>query len=93
MPMASQHKDQCGPLLHNVCVNSMILAQCNKAKSISFPPISSGIFGVSKELVANVMLSTLCSYVCSDPELLNDVRIVIIDEPTFDVFLKLFKSY
>lgn len=89
-PIAYQHTDQCGILLHNACMNSMVLAQCNKAKSISFPPISSGIYGVSKELVANVMLSTLCSYPCNDPELLNDVRIVIIDEPTFDVFLKLF---
>ena len=89
-PMASQHKDQCGPLLHNACVNSMLRARHNKAKSVSFPPISSGIFGVSKELVASVMLSSLCSYTCSDSDLLNDVRIVIIDEPTFDVFLKFF---
>ena len=89
-PIASLHKDQCGTLLHNACVNSMVMAQRNKAKSVSFPPISSGIFGVSKELVANVMLSSLCSYTCSDPDLLNDVRIVIIDEPTFDVFLKFF---
>ena len=89
-PIASQHKDHCGTLLHNACVNSMMMAQRNEAKSISFPPISSGLFGVSKELVANVMLSSLCSYTCSDPELLNDVRIVIIDEATFDVFLKLF---
>ena len=91
-PKAYVHKNQCGPLLHNACVNSMILAQSCKAKSISFPPISSGIFGVSKELVANVMLSSLCSYTCSDPELLSDVRIVIIDEPTFDVFLKFFNK-
>ena len=89
-PIASQHKDQCGPLLHNACVNSMLRARHNKAKSVSFPPISSGIFGVSKELVASVMLSSLCSYTCSDPDLLNDVRIVIIDEPTFDVFLNFF---
>ena len=79
-------QDQCGTLLHNACVNSMLMAQHSKEKSVSFPPISFGIFGVSKELVANVMLSSLCSYTCSDPELLKDVRIVIIDEPTFNVF-------
>ena len=89
-PIASQHKDHCGILLHDACINSMLMAQCYKAKSVSFPPISSGIFGVSKELVANVMLSSLCSYTCDGPELLNDVRIVIIDEATFDVFLKFF---
>ena len=89
-PIAYQNKDQCASLLHKACLNSMNMVQRYKAKSISFPPISSDIFGVSKELVANVMLSSLCSYSCSDPELLNDVRIVIIDEPTFDVFLKFF---
>ena len=91
-PIAYQHEDQCGSLLHTACVNSMQLAQHNKAKSISFPPISSGIFGVSKELVANVMLLSLCSYTCRDPEFLNDVRIVINDGPTFDVFLKFFNE-
>ena len=91
-PIAYQHKDQCGSLLHKACANSMNTAQRYKAKSISFPPISSGIFGVSKELVANVMLLSLCSYTCSDPELLNDIRIVIIDEPTFDVFIKFFNE-
>ena len=34
-PRADVHKDECGPLLCNACVNSMIIAQCNKAKSIS----------------------------------------------------------
>ena len=38
------------------------------------------------------MLSSLCSYTCNDPELLNDVRIVIIDKPTFGVFLKFFQK-
>ena len=87
-PNAYQDKDDFVHLLHDACVNSMLLARQFKAKSISFPPISSGTFGVSKELVANVMLSSLCSYTCSDAELLNDVRIVIIDKPTFDVFVK-----
>ena len=42
------------------------------------------------DLVANVMLTSLCNYTCSDPELLNDTHIVITDEPTFNVFLKFF---
>jgi len=36
------------------------------------------------------MLSTLCSFKSSSPALLNDVRIVIIDRPTFEVFLNVF---
>ena len=89
-PMAYQHKQNCGPLLKNACNNAMIIAERFEQKSISFPPISSGLYGVSKELVANVMLSALCSYKCSSPVLLTDVRIVIIDDPTYQVFLNVF---
>jgi len=86
-PIAYQHKQYCGPLLKSACNNAMIIAEQFECKSISFPPISSGEFGVSKELVANVMLSTLCSYSCSSPSLLTDIRIVIIDDPIYQVFL------
>jgi len=89
-PKANQHTDKCGLLLKNACTSALKLAERFQVKSISFPPISSGVFGVSKELVANVMLSTLCSYKCSSPSLLTDVRIVIIDDPTYQVFLNVF---
>ena len=89
-PMAYQHKQSCGPLLKSACNNAMVIAERFECKSISFPPISSGIYAVSKELVANVMLSTLCSYKCHSPVLLTDVRIVIIDDPTYQVFLSVF---
>ena len=89
-PKANQHTDKCGVLLKNACTSALTLAEQFQVKSISFPPISSGVFGVSKELVANVMLSTLCSYKCSSPSLLTDVRIVIIDDPTYQVFLNVF---
>jgi len=91
-PMASQHKQNCGPLLKNACNNAMTIAERFEHKSISFPPISSGIYAVSKELVANVMLSALCSYKCNSPVLLTDVRIVIIDDPTYQVFLSVFHT-
>jgi len=89
-PMAYQHKQNCGPLLKNACNNTMVIAERFEYKSVSFPPISSGLYGVSKELVANVMLSALCSYKCSSPAVLTDVRIVIIDNPTYQVFLNVF---
>ena len=89
-PMAYQHKQYCGPLLKNACNNAMIIAERFEHKSVSFPPISSGLYGVSKELVADVMLSALCSYKCSSPVLLTDIRIVIINDPTYQVFLSVF---
>ena len=89
-PKAEQHGDKCGVLLKNACTSALKIAEQFEVKSISFPPISSGVFGVSKELVADAMLSTLCSYKCSNPVLLTDVRIVIIDDPTYQVFLNVF---
>ena len=71
----------------------MDVAHNFEAISIAFPPISSCNCGVPADLVANVMLSTLCSYTCSNPTLLSDVRIVIIDiidKPTFEAFLNVF---
>ena len=89
-PMADHHKNQSAMLLKNACVNAMNQATTIEAISIAFPPISSGSRDVPTDLVANVMLSTLCSYPCSNPTLLSDVRIVIIDKPTFEIFLKVF---
>ena len=85
-PIADQHKNQCGMLLKNACINAMNVAANFKAYSIAFPPISSSSRGVPADLVANIMISTLCSYPCSNPTLLSDVHIVIIDKPTFDAF-------
>ena len=92
-PIADQHKHQCGVLLKNVCISAMNVAANFKAYSIAFPSISSGNCGGPADLVANIMLSTLCSYTCSNLTLLNDVRIVIIDKPMFDVFLTVFYAY
>ena len=39
------------------------------------------------QLMANVMLSTLCSYQCHSLALLTDVHIIITDDPTYRVFL------
>ncbi|XP_065905030.1 uncharacterized protein [Dysidea avara] len=83
-PTEYQHKEKCAPLLQIAYNNAMIMAERFGHKSVSFSPITSGIYG---ELTANVMLSTLCSYQCHNPTLLTDVRIIITDDPTYGVFL------
>ena len=83
-PTEYQHKEKCGPLLQVACNNAMIMAERFGHKSVSFSPITFGIYG---ELTANVMLSTLCSYRCHSLALLTDVRIVITNDPTYRVFL------
>jgi len=67
-------------LLMNACNNAMTMVERFGHKSVSFPPIG------SDELTADVMLSTLCTYKSHNPSLLTDVRIVINDLPTYQVF-------
>ena len=62
----------------------MIMAERFGHKSVLFSPITSGMYS---ELMANVILSTLCSYRCHSPALLTDVRIIITDDPTYRIFL------
>ena len=88
-PVAFKYKGLFKFLLKKACINAMNIAQKCEATSIAFAPISLGNSDVSTDddLVANVMLSTLCSYTCSNPTLLSDVRIVINDRHIFKVFL------
>ena len=91
-PIADIHVNQCDELLKKACAKAMEIAKTLGTTSIAFPPISSGRrCGVQTELVADVMLSTLCSFTCNNPPVLTDVRIVIIDKPTFDVFMNVFR--
>ena len=92
-PIADQHKNECALLLKNACISAMNVAANFKVYSIAFPPINSGNSGVPTDLVANIMIYTLCSYPCSNPTLLSDVRIVIADKSTFDTFLRIFHGY
>ncbi len=55
--------------------------------SIALPAISTGIFGVSKDLVAQCFLSAIPNHRFSKPvPVMQDIRIVIIDQPTYDCF-------
>lgn len=62
-----------------------------KLSSIAFPAISTGIFGFPKDRAAPIIFSTIRDYfkITSDSGL-KLVRLVIIDRPTLDAFLKFF---
>jgi len=57
------------------------------AKSLAMPAISTGIFNVSKDVVANCFFSEIPAHRFRQrPPVLSDIRVVIIDQPTFDCF-------
>ncbi len=85
-PTAS-YGEKCEQLLKAVAHEALKSAERHNAESIAFPAISTGIFGVKKELVARCLVDTIVAYKFSKPHpVLSDIRIVIIDDNTYDPF-------
>ena len=82
--------EECKHLLHEACIQSLHIASVKlELSSLALTAISSGIFGMPKEICAQVMLSALEAFSSSKEaefSTLRDVRIVIIDEQTLSVF-------
>jgi len=58
------------------------------------PAISTGIFGFPVERAANIFMQTIESfYKANKKSYLQLVRITIIDQPTYDIFIKTFNAY
>lgn len=83
-------------LLKRACQDSLVTASNSGFKSIAFPAISSGIFGMPKDVCAKVMFDAVNEYVLRrDParQTLTDIRFVNIDDPTVKVFKKEFINF
>ncbi len=80
--------------LFNATVNPLREAEKYNLQSISFPAVSSGIFGFPKDRCAKVMLSAVKYFVEKNPDTkLNEIRFCIIDNLTFNIFKKEFEKY
>jgi len=77
-----EHEDE---KLKDATLNSLILADKNKFKSIAFPAISTGIFGFPKDRCATIMLSTTIAYL-EGPTQLDRVVYCLYDHDTFETF-------
>ena len=78
------------------CNESLITASNNGFKSIAFPAISTGIYGMPKDVCAKVMFDAVYEYLLrKDPakQTLTDIRFVNIDDPTVKVFKKEFINF
>lgn len=63
------------------------LAEDHGLKNISFPAISSGIFGFPKELCASTFFDTVENWLDDNPERsLQEIRFCNFDEPTAKIF-------
>jgi O-acetyl-ADP-ribose deacetylase (regulator of RNase III) len=77
-----EHEDE---KLKDATLNSLIIADKNRLKSIAFPAISTGIFGFPKDRCATIMLSTTVAYL-EGPTQLERVIYRLYDRDTFETF-------
>lgn len=71
---------------------SLRLADELKLSSIAFPAISTGIYGFPKERAAGVIYKAINDYFVRTPQSrLADVRLVLYDRPTLQVFQQIWE--
>ena len=80
-------------LLEKTVQSVLLTAEKRKVTSLAVPAISSGIFGMDKDVVAEVVISVITNYmtqqVSPTDEKLGDIRIVILDKETYYPFQRL----
>jgi O-acetyl-ADP-ribose deacetylase (regulator of RNase III) len=65
--------------------NSLLIAKENKLKSISFPSISTGIFGYPVEEAAEIALKTIRDFLKENPEI-KLVRMVLYSQKDYEIY-------
>ena len=79
--------------LENAIYGSFQLASTLSVKSISFPAISTGIFGFPIDRAARIFASTTTGYFMEQPASpVMIVRFVLFDQHSLDIFIQVFKD-
>jgi O-acetyl-ADP-ribose deacetylase (regulator of RNase III) len=72
---------------------SLCVAEQLGLSSISFPAISTGIFGFPVELAARVMLAAIQHYILANPaSALKNIRLVLYDQARVNAFLHVWEQ-
>jgi O-acetyl-ADP-ribose deacetylase (regulator of RNase III) len=79
--------------LRSAVISSLQLASEKKLGSISFPAISSGIFGFPRDRCAKILVGEALNFLKKNPESrLNEVEFCIYDDETLEYFRKEFEN-
>lgn len=84
----SKEKEQ----LRDCVRNSLAKFEGKEIKSISFPAISSGIFGFPKDLCADIMIKTAILIIEKRETGVEEIRFTNFDMPTVKVFQEKFEE-
>lgn len=73
--------------LASACQEALLAARSLGLRSLSFPAISTGIFGFSKERAAQILLATTRDYLAANPDgCVQQVDFVLWDDETTGIF-------
>lgn len=72
--------------LRNAVLNSLKIADEYNLKSLSFPAISSGIYGCPKDMVARILIGTAVEYLKKENTTLEVIEFCLFDEETYRYF-------
>lgn len=78
--------------LAEAVTGSLRVADELKCESIAMPAISTGIFGFPKDRAAGIIFSAIERYFESSTSSLKVVKMLLFDQPTVDVFIKIWES-
>ena len=81
------HKE-CEQLVKLVCENVLRTAEAQQMVSVALPAISSGIYAMKKDVVAQILISTILHYPYQHSSSVKDIRIVLFEEETLRPFLQ-----
>lgn len=74
-------------LLENAYRNSLLLAEKLKCQTVSFPAISTGVYGYPKDEAAKVVCRVLKEY-SKEPKI-KQIRLVFFSQRDFEIFIEI----
>lgn len=85
-PIWNNDEEKCSKLLANCYKNSLKLAESLGVKTISFPNISTGVYGFPKELAAKIAIEEVKNF---HSEIIEKVLFVCFDEENEEIYKQL----
>ena len=90
-PIYSSCKNDCEEFLKNCYINSLKVACELECHSISFPAISTGIYGYPKDEAAKIAYNAVKSFLDTDDTM--EVNFVFSSQESYDIYRVLGNSY
>ena len=78
-------------LLKNSYMNSLLLAQQHRLKSISFPAISTGVYGYPKDMACKIAIDAAVEFMQNNDYLI-DIYFVLFDKENIMIYADYVKS-